>query len=191
MAWSPSRTLKPELENNPWAKAYYNMGNTVGKAIYDVTGYDPIGGAQYDYYGKNVNRDIATKLGTAKTAQYDAATKKLANQFAVARTRTNQSAQARGLQKSGFAAEQERQLTGQQAQAEGEIYASLLNEEQTFLDNVYMQNKDIALKVALNERSEALARQTAFQDFLVEMIPTWSDIAEVGKLAGTIGAPII
>jgi len=193
MAWKEPH---PEIKNpKGFLENWYNLTNDYtnwySKAMYDVTGYDPSGrGAQYDYYGKNINRDIATKLGTAKTAQYDAATKKLANQFAVARTRTNQSAQARGLQKSGFAAEQERQLTGQQAQAEGEIYASLLNEEQTFLDDMYKYNKAVALKVALNERAEAFARQTAFQDFLVEMIPTWSDIAEVGKLATSI-APII
>ena len=96
--------------------------------------------------------------------------KKLAEQFGIARTRTNQSAQARGLAKSGFAAEQERQLTGQQGMAEADVYANLLGQEQQFLDTMYMQNKETALKVALNERAESLARQVAFQDFIAEII---------------------
>jgi len=35
---------------------------------------------------------------------------------------------------------------------------------------MYMQNKETALKVALNERAESLARQSAFQDFIAESI---------------------
>ena len=161
------------------------VGNTVGKGVYDITGYDPFGGSSYDYYGKDIQRDIANKLGTAREAQYDAAVKKLAEQFGIARTRTNQSAQARGLAKSGFAAEQERQLTGQQGMAEEDVYANLLGQEQQFLDTMYMQNKETALKVALNERAESLARQIAFQDFIAESIGSLGSLASA---ATTIAA---
>lgn len=159
------------------ASKYPNWANFLNDFIYKNIGYDFLNTWVPDYYGSKINREIATTLSAPRAQAYDAAAKKLAEEYSKARSNVNISAMNRGLSKSGFTAEQERELAGQEAAEKSSIWANLLQQEQNFLDQLYMQNKDIALKVALQERNEALARQVAFTDFIKNAMQSNSDIA--------------
>ena len=153
---------------------------------YNFTGYDPMGLNKPDWYGSKIQRDTATKLGGVANQQYKAAQNVIAEKYKQAKVDALRQAQARGLQSSGMAQSTSNQLAAQQANEEANVYAGLLREEQTFLDNLYMQNKEIAVKVAQQERAEALARQQMFQDWMLSYV----DI--VGAGLGTVNqvAPV-
>lgn len=148
-------------------KDFRNSSNeVVDDIIYNLTGYDILGRHKPDYYGTNIKRNIATELSEPRRAAYDAMAKQIAQEYSKSRELVNRSAMDRGLSKAGFTAEQERELAGQEATAKSSVWADLLQQEQNFLDNLYMQNKDIGLKLALQERNEALLRQIMFTNFM-------------------------
>lgn len=137
----------------------------------------------YDYTGQNTQRKIATDLSNPSQARYTAAQQEIANKFGQARTRALQSSQNRGLQTSGFAQKMENDLYAQQGQADAQVYAGLLQEEQRFLDEEYMYDKQMALKIAMMRRQEALARQKMWQDFAIEgfgfvMDTDWNSVSK-------------
>lgn len=160
------------LQKNPNNAASDWMYNTFGLHSGKYANPD-----YYDVYGKNVDRGIATELGGVSQARYTAAQQEIANKFAQARTRALQSAQNRGLQTSGFAQQMESDLYGQQAQADAQVYAGLLQEEQNFLDQQYNYDKQMAFQMAMQQRQEALARQKMWQDFLIEGVETGTSFA--------------
>lgn len=142
----------------------------------------------YDFYGNKVQRSMATNLTPAGNEAYKAQAQQIANQFAEAKKNSLGTAQAMGLSKSGANLATQNALNVGEAQTKSAAYATYMQNEQSYLDSIYTQNKALASQLEFMKRSEAMARQGAWISLLGNIMATGTQIATKAAFAAS-GVP--